>query len=301
MFARETIKFLIPTDIRSLNSSIGRRVVPLYINPATIQIQHQKNISDTQTIGGFIIQYWGDRITTLTLNGTTGSGGIEAINILYSIYKSEQIEFQRLLVSRQAEYKKKIEEAQKEAESNGPTNALSALDEVLFDGQLTDTWNGVGEVMDFFKGQISNAGFEDEREKKISLLPTLSAFAVSLEMYFQGRIYRGYIDSMSITENASSPGLFDYMIQFKSLKEFGERNNFMPWHTNPRDEQGNPKQKPTVGSSTGDYNLSFPFDSAKKTVKTANSVSRVIDDQVGTSNENNNIDQFLRFNKVRSK
>ncbi len=300
MFARETIKFLIPTNLKSLDGPGFRRSVPLYINPSTIQISHSKNISDTQTIGGFIIQYWGDRITILNITGSTGSGGIDAINILYSVYKSEQTEFQRLLLERQSEYKKKIEEAQKEAEANGPSNALSAVDEILFDGQITKNWNGVSETIEFFKSQIENAGFSDER-KSTSLLPTLSSFAVSLEMYFQGKIYRGYIESMSITENASAPGLFDYNIQFKSLKEFGERKNFMPWHTNPRDESGKPKQKPTVGSSTGDYNLSFPFDSAKKTVKTASSVSRVIDDQVGTSPENNNIDQFLRFNKVRSK
>ena len=300
MFTRETIKFLIPTNLKSLDGPGFRRSVPLYINPSTIQISYSKNISDTQTIGGFIVQYWGDKITILNITGSTGSGGIDAINILHSIYKSEQIEFQALLLKRQSEYKKKIEEGQKEAEANGPTNALSAIDEILFDGQLTKTWNGVGETIDFFKSQIENTGYSDERNT-VSLLPTLSAFAVSLEMYFQGKIYRGYIESMSVTENASSPGLFDYNIQFKSLKEFGERKNFMPWHTNPRDESGKPKQKPTVGSSTGDYNLSFPFDSAKKTVKTASSVSKVIDDQVGTSSENNNIDQFLRFNKVRSK
>ena len=88
MFVRETIKFLIPTSLLSLNTSgmADREIVPLYINPTSIQTNYTKNISETQTIGGFIIQYWGDRITTMSINGTTGSGGIDAINILYQVH-----------------------------------------------------------------------------------------------------------------------------------------------------------------------------------------------------------------------
>ena len=151
--------------------------------------------------------------------------------------------------------------------------------------------------MDFFRESI--AGNDVSKSDPVKLLPTLSAFAVSIDMHFQGRVHRGYIDTMSVTENGTNPGHFDYNMSFKSLKEFGERNNFMPWHTNPRDESGKPKKKPTVGDQGFGYNLSFPFTNAKETVSTSKSISRVIDDQQGTADETGDPGSLIRFNKLR--
>ena len=289
MFVRETIKFLIPTSLLSLNASgtSDREVVPLYINPNSINTSYTKNISETQTIGGFVIQYWGDRITTMSINGTTGSGGIDAINILYRVYKSEQIQFRNILLRRQAELAARVKEAETASQETGVVNSLGALDEILFNGAFSNFANGVSETMDFFKSAV--AGNDTSRTSPVRLLPTLSAFAVSLDMHFQGKVFRGYVDSMSIVENSASPGHFDYTIQFKCLKEYGERTNFMPWHINPRDESGNPIQKPKVGPNGANYNLTFPIVDARSTTSTARSVSRVIDDQVGTSNETGNL------------
>lgn len=300
MFTRETIKFLIPTSMLSLtsNSTTDREVIPLYINPQNIQISYSKNISETQTIGGYIIQYWGDKITKLTISGTTGSGGVEAINILHNIYKSEQTQFKKVLLQRQRDLAFKIQEEQAAAQNASTGTSLSALDQVLFNGVFSDVANGVSETMDFFRDAIAGNG-TGGNSSPVKLLPTLSAFAVSLDMHYQGKVYRGYVESMSVIENANSPGHFDYSIQYNSLKEYGERKNFMPWHTNPRDSSGNPKKLPTVGSNHGD-NLSFPFSSAKETTpSTAKSVTRVIDDQRGTSNETGDSNSLSRFNKIR--
>ena len=297
MFVRETIKFLVPTSLLSLNASgmSDREVVPLYINPSSIQTNYTKNISETQTIGGFVIQYWGDKITTMTIGGTTGSGGIDAINILYQVYKAEQIQFKKILLKRQVDLANKVKEAETASQETGVVNTLGALDEVLFNGAFSNFANGVSETMDFFKSAV--AGNDVSRSSPVKLLPTLSAFAVSLDMHFQGKVFRGYIDSMSITENANSPGHFDYTLQFKSLKEYGERTNFMPWHINPRDESGKPIQKPKVGPNGASYNLTFPIIDAKLTTSTARSVSRVTDDQVGTSNETGNLTP--RYSKIK--
>jgi hypothetical protein len=297
MFVRETIKFLIPTNLLSLSTSgmSDREVVPLYINPTSIQTGYTKNIAETQTIGGFIIQYWGDRITTMSINGTTGSGGIDAINILYQVYKSEQIQFKNILLRRQAKLANKINEAQAESQKTGVVDSAEALDQVLFNGAFSNFASGVSETMDFFKSAV--AGNDTSKSSPVELLPTMSAFAVSLDMHFQGKVFRGYIESMTISENSASPGHFDYTLQFKSLKEYGERTNFMPWHINPRDESGKPIQKPKVGPNGANYNLSFPIIDAKSTTSTARSVSRVTDDQVGTSNETGNLTP--RYSKIK--
>jgi hypothetical protein len=294
MFKRETIKFLIPTSLTSiLSSSVGdRKVVPLYINPSSVQTNYSKNISETQTIGGFIIQYWGDRITTISISGTTGSGGIDAINILYDIYKSEQTSFKNLLIIR----RQKLEAALKDAQSGSEElNIGQALDQVLLNGAFSEISNGISETMDYFKKAITG---EEVEKNSINLMPTLSAFAVSLEMHFQGKVNRGYIESMNITEDGTNPGHFNYTIQFKSLKEYGERKNFMPWHLNPRDESGNPIQKPKVGPNGQNYNLSFPVVDARSVSTTARSVARVIDDQVGTSEEIGDASNLYRWSNI---
>ena len=292
MFIRETIKFLVPTNLASLSESglSDREIIPLYINPSSIQTTYAKNISETQTIGGFIIQYWGDRITTMSINGTTGSGGIEAINILHRVYKSEQIQFRNILLKRAAELANNIAASQQAAQE---------LDQILFNGAFSNFANGVSETMDFFKSAI--AGNDSSMSSNVNLLPTLSAFAVSLDMHFQGKVFRGYIDSMTVNENSQSPGHFDYTIQFKALKEYGTRNNFMPWHTNPRDESGKPIQKPKVGPNAKNYNLSFPIADARSTVSTASSVSKVRDDQTGTSNESGLlIPRYYKVKKIKN-
>ena len=297
MFTRETIKFLIPTSLTSiLSSSVGdRKVVPLYINPNSFQTNYSKNISETQTIGGFIIQYWGDRITTISIQGTTGSGGIDAINILYDVYKSEQTSFRDMMIVRRRQLQAAIKDSQSGTES---LNVGQALDQVLLNGAFSEIANGISETMDYFKKAITG---EEIEKSSVELMPTLSAFAVSLEMHFQGKIYRGYIESMNVTESSNAPGHFDYTIQFKSLKEYGERKNFMPWHINPRDESGNPVQKPRVGPNGQNYNLSFPIVDARSVTNTARSVSRVIDDQVGTSNEIGDVNNFSRRSKITSR
>lgn len=294
MFKRETIKFLIPTNLTSiLSSSVGeRKIVPLYINPSSVQTNYSKNISETQTIGGFVIQYWGDRITTLSISGTTGSGGIDAINILYDVYKSEQTSFRNTLIVR----RKKLEAALKDAQSGSEElNIGQALDQVLFNGAFSEISSGISETMDYFKKEITG---EEVEKNSIELTPTLSAFAVSLEMHFQGKINRGYIESMNITEDGTNPGHFNYTIQFKSLKEYGERKNFMPWHLNPRDESGKPVQKPKVGPNAQNYNLSFPIVDAKAVSTTARSVARVTDDQVGTSEETGDASNLYRWSNI---
>lgn len=298
MFKRETIKFLIPRGTLSLlSSSIDYRdVVPMYINPTSVQTNYSKNISETQTIGGFVMQYWGDRITTMSIQGTTGSGGIDAINVLYEIYKSEQITFKKILLDRQQKLREDIQSTQ--AEINQEVSLGQALDQIFLGGTATNIFNGVTETMDFLKDAVNGVS-NSPQTSKVNLLPTLSSLAVSLDMYFQGKTYRGYIESMNISENASSPGHFEYTIQFKSLKEYGERTNFMPWHTNPRDEAGNPIQKPKVGPNAANYNPTFPYVDAKSVGTTARSVTRVTDDQAGTSQESGDINNTSRYNKIK--
>ena len=68
-------------------------IVKMYVNPASIDYRYSKNINQERTKGGYNLQYWGEELTTLAIRGTTGSSGIEGINVLEEIYRAEQYAF----------------------------------------------------------------------------------------------------------------------------------------------------------------------------------------------------------------
>jgi len=71
--------------------------VEMYVNPTSLKFSESKTIISTRTKGGFINQYWGEELSTLTITGATGTGGIEALNVVRDIYRSEQIALQKII------------------------------------------------------------------------------------------------------------------------------------------------------------------------------------------------------------
>lgn len=65
--------------------------IQMYINPQNIQITSTKDISEVRTKGGYFLQYWGEKFDEISIGGNTGSSGIEGINVLRDIYRSEQL------------------------------------------------------------------------------------------------------------------------------------------------------------------------------------------------------------------
>lgn len=65
--------------------------IEMYINPQNIQFSSRKEINRVRTKGGYIAQYWGEDLDSVTIAGTTGDAGIEGINVLRDVYRSEQL------------------------------------------------------------------------------------------------------------------------------------------------------------------------------------------------------------------
>jgi hypothetical protein len=70
--------------------------VQMYVNPQSLSIKEEKQITTTRTKGGFVIQYWGANLTEITLTGITGSSGVQGINLLRDIYLSENRAFDQV-------------------------------------------------------------------------------------------------------------------------------------------------------------------------------------------------------------
>lgn len=184
-------------------------IINMYINPQSIQYNFKKLITPERTKGGYVIQYWGEELATLNLRGHTGSSGVEGLNVLYEIYRAEQFNFDPI--------------------------ALTMASDSLVSG-LGDTIDSLGKGISGLGGDIFSGvagGILGTDPKTQSLLPrnppTLAAMAFGVEMYYNGKVYRGFFTSMSYTESVDKLGLFDYDIQFTVTQQRGYRTNSYGW------------------------------------------------------------------------
>jgi hypothetical protein len=191
----------------------GAGFVDMYINPQQLQTRSRKIITRRRTKGGYVVQYWGEDLDVLTLSGTTGASGIEGINILKSVYRAEQEAFESV--------------AQTLADRLGAFN----LDDIAGGIQAAvSSPAGAGQAINNAVGSMLGSG------RNPPLLPTLASLAVAVELYYQGKVYKGYFTDFSVTESVQQGvGVFQYNMTFHVTDQRGIRANFMPWHRSPAD------------------------------------------------------------------
>ncbi len=193
-------------------------IVEMYINPQNISYNDKKHIpAPTRTRGGYLIQYWGEELGTISLSGITGSSGVEGINVLYDIYRNEQVSLDALALA--------VEAARDRESLEG--GILSDL----FSGEalLGGVGRALGVGADAIFDQVTNV-IESGNINPVTPRPTLASIAFQTEMYWSGWVFRGYFNSMSVTESAEKLGLFEYKMEFTVVQKRGLRLNFMPWH-----------------------------------------------------------------------
>lgn len=296
---RETIKFLLPVNYSTVtsNNSGGRLVVPLYINPQEVTRTDSKVVQESQTLGGFIVQYWGEKLSNFTIRGATGSGGIEAINILRSVYRNEQIQFKKILLERQRQLAEESGAILSDLASQANFNeGLVAAGDILFDGVVSDVINSVSETIEFLKDPTSITTSDSSQVR--SQTPTLASFAVSVDMSFQGEIHRGFFTDFSVSESAQDPGHFTYNFSFKALRSIGERSNFMPWHKSPTNESGRPVQSDSIYAPYGS-SLSFPYTTPVNDSNILKTSTTIVEGQSGQKDSSQR--SLSRFGDLSSK
>ena len=270
---RQTITFFLPNDIEAFTSDqspstlsdegVGWYKMQLYINPSSITFADKKIIKEDLTKGGYVMQYWGEELTSLTIRGTTGSSGIEGINVIRSIYRHEQGQYRKLLRDRRnalsSEVEDVVSEAIAQADSRGVvTNAL----DLLTAGAYSQTIDGLKNTVELINNAIT--GQTEIDRGSVRSMPTLAALASNVDMYYQGEFFRGYFKNMTVTESVPEVGLFNYDLTFTVTRRTGARKNFMPWHRNPLDSSGVTQMSKSVTDSKGDPltggdNLTFPI------------------------------------------
>ncbi len=173
--------------------------IQMYINPQNFVVSDSKQITPTRTKGGFVVQYWGDNLTKITLSGTTGSSGVKGIQVLRDIYRAENRAFE-LIAAQQL-------------------NDLMDLSKESLDAK-----NSASLLLNLSK---------KTREQSVLLRPSLASLALNILLFYQGIQYRGFFTDFTMTENVSNLGLFDYNMNFTVTETRGSRDNFMAWHKEP--------------------------------------------------------------------
>lgn len=180
-------------------------VVKMYVNPQGITYTLKKIIQKQMTKGGYSVQYWGEDLTTLSISGTTGSSGVEGLNVLNEIYRAEQLAFDGIGLS------------------------LSASASAMNSSVVSDTLSSAfGDIAGSLLGSAltSNPGLSDILPQNI---PSLASMALGVEMFWNGWVFRGYFESFNFTESADNLGMFTYTINFVVTQRRGYRVNSMPW------------------------------------------------------------------------
>jgi len=184
--------------------------VDMYINPQQMSIQERKIISKRRTKGGYVIQYWGEELPTINIGGSTAAAGIEGINILRDVYRAEQKAFEKV--------------AQTLNDRLG-SFSLSGLA-----GSVRDAATNPGKAIGSAIAGLFSSGVNPP------LLPTLGSLALSVSLYYQGAVYKGYFMDFYMEENvAQGMGVFNYRMTFQVTNMRGTRRNFAPWHRSPAD------------------------------------------------------------------
>lgn len=173
--------------------------VQMYINPEHFNVRESKQINAVRTKGGYVVQYWGDQLTQISLNGTTGSSGIKGIQALRDIYRAENKAFELVAATQTRDLVNAIQ------------NGLEL--------------NEAGDALQTVADQLS--------ERNFILRPSLASLALSVMLFYQGTQYKGYFTDFSMTENITKLGLFDYNMTFMATDIRGRRKNFMAWHREP--------------------------------------------------------------------
>ncbi len=211
----------------------NKGLVEMYINPQSFSVVERKLTKETRTKGGYIIQYWGEALPEIDLSGTTGSSGIEGINILRDVYRQEQIGFGEIMSQLNSGFMSNLFQTTIGSLQSLATNPLA--------NPLASTVNALSSPDKFFSDVVTTVGnvanVFDSIGRAIStdqqLIPTLAALATAVELWYDGVIYRGFFKEFRTDEKAEASGVFTYAMKFVVTRRSGIRLNSYPWNRSP--------------------------------------------------------------------
>ena len=204
----------------------------------------------------------GRRIKTLVISGTTGSSGIEGINVLHDIYRNEQLNLDPLAL---------YYTAFKQQQQSLATSTLGLSN--IIGGATSLLQTESSSLLQQANNLIATGSSNPQRQR-----PTLASMAFTVELYWSGWVFRGYFENFKITERANMLGLFDYNFTFTVTQQRGTRYNFLPWHRSPN--YGPSDNDPRFGNPYSFGNLVNPNPRSFTNVSTISTKTPTLDQQL---------------------
>jgi hypothetical protein len=214
-------------------------VVNMSINPQNINYAYKKLITKDRTKGGYTIQYWGEELPHLMISGTTGSTGIEGINALQEVYRAEQYAFDAVGLSLAAN----------NANSDLTNNLVQGLGGTagnLIGGLIAPTaQSGNGTAAAVGGGILGGILGLNSPNNNLTArnITSLAQLAAGVEMFYNGIIYRGFFEDMSVVESATD-FCMQYTINFTVTQTRGYRTNQFAFQKSPNSGPISPNNQP---------------------------------------------------------
>lgn len=215
-------------------------IVRMFVNPNSISYANKKLINADRTKGGYTLQYWGEELTNISISGTTGSSGVEGINMLYEIYRAEQYGFDAVGLTLDAN------NASADVANNlvnGIGGAIGGAVGGLFGADSSTSAAGGAGLLGGILGLDS-----PNNSLSAKNIPSLAQLAFSVEMYYNGWVFRGFFKDMTMTERADN-FLWEYQMTFVATQRRGYRTNYFPFQ---KSASNGPSQYETPNSFRGD-------------------------------------------------
>jgi hypothetical protein len=172
----------------------------LFINPATISSNLAKIVNRTQTMTGWLEEHWGEELDTITFQGSSAAFVWEGIKPYVPIDNL----------------------------NTNPQDIRAAFDKYMDIPDLgTTSPVGPGDYSGLTVARRRETMAYDEFRRIINLMNANAATfdiygrvsqRLFIEISYDCTAYRGYFESIDLTEDAASPFRFIYTITFKSEK-----------------------------------------------------------------------------------
>jgi hypothetical protein len=190
-------------------------MIEMYVNPQQFSITANKKVSYNRTKGGFLVQYWGDDLLTININGTTGSSGIEGIELLYDLYQSELLS------------PKRLDELRGVSSGSGYLASIPGVN----------------------PGRNPSDPSELRRVRRTDLVTR----ATQVVLWYGSKRYYGFFTAFTIQEAAANPGEYTYTLAYVVWKTVGRDVNYMPWHRTPKPLSTGQSGVPEAPGSVSNY------------------------------------------------
>jgi hypothetical protein len=141
--------------------------------------------------------------------------------MLYEIYRAEQYAFDAVGLTLAGN------NAAADLSSNLAQSAVGAIGGIFGSSGSTGSALGGGLIGGILGLSSPNNNLSARN------IPSLASLAFGVEMYYNGWVYRGFFESMTVTERADN-FLIDYQMAFTVTQRRGYRTNYFPWSHSPR-------------------------------------------------------------------